>query len=199
MNLKMKKESLEGMTISKPIYFLMLVCLVAGLVLMFATHFVLSINDLDLNMMSDLNVGDAVESLLVGEGDLVEELARIAEFAEAHTRDGDIHFSTLDVFTLAQLGFVKVILVLVYAAAIAVALIPMFTGRKWSVCYLIPANIAPVASMAALVGVCAKLTNILAPAERTLSLIAWVTVSVMSMVFAFCLIINMLTSEAKAN
>lgn len=192
----MNRGSLADMTISKPVYFLMLILLVLGLALMSMNHFVLNTNELDWNMLSDLDLGSAVDSML-NEGNAGEELSRITDFFEKHTENGEISVSVFDMYSLMKTGYIRVAIMVLYIAAITIAMIPLFVNCGWKVYYLIPANLAPVVAMAALMAACVKLEKILAPALRTTSLIVWVIVSVMTLLFAFCLIVNMMTTENK--
>lgn len=194
--MKWKKGNLSttisSMKVSKPIYFLMLVCLMAGLVMMYMTHFVLDTSNLNSDML-DLEMLGEVGSLLE-DGELVERMAEIAEFIQAHSENGLISFGLLDLCSLGDMGYLQIVLILLYAAGVVVALLPLLMECAWKAVYLIPANLAPVASMGLLMFICVKMGDILNAAERTSSLIALVVVSVMNLVFASCLMINLATS-----
>lgn len=196
MSLKRREGNLSAavanMKVSRPIYVLMLVCLVAGLLMLYMTHFVIDTSELNPDML-DVEMLGEVGSLLE-EGELMKKAAEIAEFLQAHSENGKISVTMLDLCSLAGMGYLQIVLILLYAAGVIVALLPLLTECEWKAFHLVPANLAPVASMCLLMFICVKMGDILNTAVRTTTLITLIVVSVMNFVFASGLVIGLCSS-----
>lgn len=206
------KDKLSSVAVSKPIYVLMLAVLLAGLVLINVTHFELSSDWI--HEKSDL---ETIEALASGAANLVDEeyeevlaqVGGIAQRMQNYFKDGKLYCSTPNLYSVAGMGYVQVIVVLLYLVGIAAALIPLVTESEWKARYLIPANLAPAVSMGLLLLACTKMNEMISVVDdllgsgmveiaRTNELTTLAVVSAFNLIFAFCLVVSILTEEKSA-
>lgn len=206
-------EKIATMKVSKPIYFLMLLTLVVGLILANSTHieFISGLirSEADLELIETLASGGSV--LLDGDvEEILDQVAGVTQRIRQYYEDGKIACSTLDLFALAEMGYVQILVVLIYVIGVAAALVPLFVECDWKARYLVAANIAPLASMAILALASVKMNKIVEAINsllgsgavevvRTTELTALVIVSAFNLIFAACLMIGIVTSKNSEN
>ena len=207
------KEIISEIRISKPIYFLMVLTLAVGLILLNTTHIECWTNliksEADLELIETLAAGGS--SLFDDEvEEIMDQIETTARNVRKYYSDGRIACSMPEMFELAGMGYIQIVLNLIYVFGIAVALVPLFIDCDWKARYLIPANLAPVATMALLALACVKMNEMIETVEtmlgsdlveivRTNELIALVIVSAFNLIFAACLVIGIVTSINSDN
>lgn len=187
--------------------------LVAGLILVNATHMEFSCglinSEADLKMIETLASGGSV----LFEGDVEEILAQVTKVAQRvqqYFDNGKVTCSVLELYSLAEMEYIKILVSLIYLIGIGTALVPLFLECEWKARYLIPANLAPVVSMFLLALASVKMDEIVeavdsllgsgvVEAVRTTELTTLIIVSAFNLIFAASLVIGIVTSRYAEN